>query len=200
MIISKSKIFLLAIVVLFSINQNIAQELFTEVGVGIGNVIGEEHRKGKAEIYFNVIKPFSFGEVGLDIATGGNFIPGNISGIEDGVEILSPNDAKYTAVTAFYRLSIFKNLYLEPRVGYASLYYFINADDDRKISKSNLAYGLGIGATILKNFSLSLRYQHLGTTPSYEGTKQSITIISNSEALNLVLLRVAYRFNWNSIF
>ncbi|WP_281541924.1 hypothetical protein [Maribacter aestuarii] len=195
----KSKL-LLIVTLLFSIHKSIAQDVFTEVGIGLGNVIGKEHQKGKAEIYFNIFKSYRFGEIGLDISTGGNFIPGNISGIEDNTETLSPNDAKFTSISAFYRLPIIKKIYFEPRFGYSTLFYFINADNERKINKSNITYGLGIGTTLFENLSLSLRYQHLGNTPNYEGSKESTTIISKSEPLNLVFLRVAYRFNWDSIF
>ncbi len=195
----KSKL-LFIVTLLFTIHNSIAQDLFTEVGIGLGNVIGEEHPKGKTEIYFNVFKSFKFGEIGLDISTGGNFIPGNISEIQGDIETLSPNDAKFTSISAFYRLSIFKKVYFEPRFGYSTLFYNVNTDNERIIDKSNITYGIGIGSTFFENLSLSLRYQHLGNTPNYEGTKNSTTIISKSEKLNLVLLRVAYRFNWKSIF
>jgi hypothetical protein len=191
---------LIIVTIPFSIHNSIAQDVFTEAGVGLGNIIGEEHPKGKAEIYINVLKSYNFGEIGLDISTGGNFIPGNSSGIEDNIETLSPNDAKFTSISAFYRLPLIKDIFVEPRFGYSSLFYYIHADNERKINKSNITYGLGIGTTLFENLSLSLRYQNFGNTPNYEGTKETTTIISRSESLNLVLLRVAYRFNWNSIF
>ena len=191
---------LLIVTLLLLIHTSFAQDLFSEVGVGLGNVIGEEHSKGKAEIYINLIKSYKFGEIGLDISTGGNFVPGNISGIVGNIETLSPNDAKFTSLIAFFRLPILKKLYVEPRFGYSSLFYNVNTDSERIINRSNITYGIGIGTTLFENLSLSLRYQHMGNTPNYVGIKNSTTLISNSEKVNLVLLRVAYRFNWNSIF
>ena len=193
--------FTLPIVILFcSINSVLAQNLFTEVGLGIGNVTGGEHTKGKAEIYVNVLKSYGFGELGLDISTGGNFIPGTTSAVENNIETLASNDAKFSSITAFGRLAVFEKIYIEPRFGYASLFYWVHADNEDRISESKISYGLGVGTTISDNFSISLRYQHLGNTPEYEGSKDATTIISKSEPLQLVLLRIGYRFNWDTIF
>jgi hypothetical protein len=196
----KSNLTSLVIILLCSIHYCNSQDLFTEVGLGFGNVVGEKHRKGKVEIYINILKSYKFGEIGLDLSTGGNFVPGTSSGIENYIETLSSNDAKFNSITAFYRLPIFKKIYFEPRLGYSTLFYWIHADNVRKINKSNITYGLGVGATLFDNISLSLRYQHLGNTPNYEGNKDSTTIISKSKSLKLLFLRVAYRFNWDTIF
>jgi hypothetical protein len=196
----KSNLIPITIILLCSIHYCNAQSSYTEIGLGFGNVVGEEHRNGKAEIHINFLKPFKFGEIGLEISTGGNLIPGSDRGIENNIENLSSNDAKFNSITAFYRFPIIKKIYLETRLGYSSLFYWIHADNERKISKSNISYGLGVGATLFNNLSLSLRYQNLGNTPDYEGNKDLTTIISKSKPLKLVLLRVAYRFNWDSIF
>uniref|UniRef100_A0A7S2PRS6 Outer membrane protein beta-barrel domain-containing protein n=1 Tax=Leptocylindrus danicus TaxID=163516 RepID=A0A7S2PRS6_9STRA len=177
-----------------------ALNIFSEVGFGVGNVLGEEHPKGRAELHLNVLKSYNFGELGLDFSTGGNFIPGTTTGSENNVETLSPNDAKFYSITAFYRLRISKDIFLEPRAGYSSLYHSVLVDDKRTINASNVSYGLGVGTTIANKFSVSLRYQHLGNTPEYTGTQDMTTIISNAEPMDVVLLRVSYRFNWNTIF
>lgn len=201
----KSNLTPLIIILFCSIHYSNAQDLFTEVGLGIGNVVGEEHREGKAEIYINVLKSYKFGEIGLDFSTGGNFISGNFkpggnSDIENNIETLSSKDAKFNSITVFYRLPIFKKIYFEPRLGYSTLYNWVHTDNERKINKSNISYGLGVVTTLFDNLSLSLRYQHLGNTADYEGNRDLTTIISKSEPLKLVLLRVAYRFNWDTIF
>jgi opacity protein-like surface antigen len=85
-------------------------------------------------------------------------------------------------------------------LGYSTLFYWIHADNERKINKSNITYGLGVGATLFDNISLSLGYQHLGNTSDYEGNKYFTTFISKYKPLKLALLRVAYRFNWDTIF
>ena len=77
------------IILLCLIKECNAQDLFTEVGFGVGNVVEEEHRKGKTEIYINFLKSYKFGEIGLEISTGGNFIPGRDRGTENNIETLS---------------------------------------------------------------------------------------------------------------
>jgi len=196
----KSNLLILLITLVCAIPNSKAQGLFTEIGVGIGNVVGEEHSLGKSEIYFNILKTYDFGQIGLDFSSGGNFIPGTRSIMVGDVNTLSPNDTRFGAVSAFYRLPIIKSLYLEPRLGYASLSYFVHTDDQRKINQPNFTYGLGVGTTLLNKLSLSLRYQHLGSTAAYEGQSDRTTVISNSESVQLVLLRIAYRFSWDSLF
>lgn len=196
----KTNLTTLSIIILCSFHYSNSQDLFTEVGYGIGNVVAEEHPKGKVEIYINILKSYKFGKIGLDFSTGGNFIPGASIGNENNIETLSSNDAKFNSITAFYRLPIFKKIYFEPRLGYSTLFYWINADNKRKINKSNISYGLGVGAILVDKLSLSLRYQHQGNTPDYEGNREFTRIISKSKSLNLVLLRVAYRFNMERAF
>jgi hypothetical protein len=196
----KSNLIPLTIILLCSIHFCNAQDSYTEVGFGAGSAVGEGGSKVKAEIYINILKSYKFGEIGLDFSTGGNLRPGTSNDIENNIETLSSNDAKFNAITVFYRLPIFKKIYFETRLGYSSLFYWIHADNERKISESNFSYGLGFGTTLSNNISISLRYQHLGKTPDYEGNKDLTTIISKSEPLKLVLLRVAYRFNWDTIF
>jgi len=196
----KSNLISITIILLCSIHYCNAENSYTEIGLGVGNTAGEEHRNGKGEININFLKSYKFGEIGIDISTGGNLIPGSDRSTENNIETLSSNDANFNCITAFYRLPIIKKIYLETRLGYSSLFYWIHADNERKISKSNISYGHDVGATLFNNLSVSLRYQNLGNTPNYEGNKNMTTIISKSEPLKLVLLRVAYRFNWDSIF
>lgn len=190
----------LIIMLLCTIQYCSSQDLFTEVGLGLGTVAGKEHPKGRAEIYINILKSYKFGEIGLEFATGGNFVPGTSISTKNNIETLSSNDAKFNSIAAFYRLPILKKIYFEPRLGYSKLFYWVHADNERKINKSNVSYGLGVGGTFSENSSLSLSYQNLGNTPGYEGSKNFTTIISRSKSLKLVLLRVAYRFNWATRF
>ncbi len=185
---------------LFLIHDINAQEYHSEVGLGIGNVLGEEHSLGKSELFFNVIKSFNFGQLGLDFSTGGNLIPGDRSTVDLNIETLSPNDVRFGSIMIVYRYPIKKHLFIEPRLGYSSLSYFVHTDDDTKISEHNFSIGLGLGATLLDKLSLSFRYQYLGVTPEYEGTKDRTTVISHSESVDLMIFRIAYRFNWGSIF
>lgn len=184
---------------LFFSQINHAQNTFIEIGFGVGNVIGKKHTLGKAEFHLNILKSLSLGEIGFDFSTGGNFIPGNRKTLEDNIETLSPNDSRFISLSFFYRLLIKKHFFIEPRIGYASLYSFVHTDDTTRINQGNLTTGIGIGAHI-DDFTISFRYQHLGNTPNYEGIKNTTIIKSNSEFLGLVLLRISYRINLDTIF
>ncbi len=181
----------------FSTQYGKTQHLFAEVGAGVGNVVEEEHTLGKGELYFNLLTSFKFGQIGLDFATGGNLIPGERTSQEGDIEILSPNDARFGTISLLYRLPIGKHLFIEPRSGYSVLSYFVHTDNDTKIKQQNLSYGLGVGAVLQDRLSVSLRYERLGLTPAYEGTKDRTTVISNAEPVNLLLFRMGYRFSWS---
>jgi len=170
-----------------------------EVGVGLGNIVGEEHSLGKSEVHFNVLKSYNFGQLGLDFSTGGNFIPGTRDMMEGNTEVLSAADSKFGSVSMVYRLPIKKYFFIEPRAGYASLHSFVHTDDKTKISQSNFTAGIGVGGTINK-LSLSLRYQYFGLTADYEGVKNGIILKSNAEPVAVVLLRVSYRFSLDKFF
>lgn len=177
-----------------------AQRFFTEVGMGIGNVVKEQHTLGKAEIYFNLLTPVKFGQLGLDFSTGGNFIPGTRSMIEGDTEILSPNDARFSTVSALYRLPIKELFFFESHLGYSSISYYVHTDTEDRIQQPNLTYALGIGATLSGRLTVSLRYQHFGVAPEYEGVKDMTTLKSNAEEVMIMLFRMSYRFSWDNLF
>lgn len=196
---NKPKCLLFLVLFLLKIELINAQNTFMEIGVGIGNVIGNKNARGKGELHFNIIKSYSFGELGLDFSTGGNFIPGITSIEDENIETLSSNDFKFTTLIVFYRLLITEHLFVESRLGYSSLFSFVHTDDKTKLSQPNFTAGIGIGGHI-NNFTLSLRYQYLGVTPNYEGTKNMTIVRSNSESLGLLLFRISYRFDLQNLF
>ena len=196
---NKPKYLLLLFLLLLKIELINAQDTFMEVGVGIGNVIGNKNVRGKGEVHFNIIKPYKFGELGVDFSFGGNFIPGITSIENENIETLSSNDFKFITLMVFYRLPIKKHLFIESRFGYSSLFSFVHTDDKNKISQSNFTAGIGVGLHV-NNFTLSLRYQYLGVTPDYEGTRNMTIIKSNSVSLGLLLFRISYRFNLQNLF
>ena len=175
-----------------------AQSLQFETGVAIGNVT-TKHSLGKAELHFNLLKCYNFGQLGLDFATGGNFIPGERSTLEGNTETLSPNDSKFSSINVLYRRPIKKAFFVEPRMGYASLFSFVHTDDSRKITQPNFTMGLGVGGYIGR-FTFSLRYQYYGKTASYQGARDNTVVISNPESFDLVLLRMSYRFGLDRLF
>lgn len=196
---NKSRYFLLLVLLIFKMQFIHAQDIFMEVGVGIGNIAENKHSLGKGELHFNIIKSYKFGQLGLDFSTGGNFIPGSRKTVNENVEILSSNDSKFGAITILYRLPIKKHLFVEPRFGYSTLFSFVHTDDKTKITQPNFSVGIGIGGNINK-FTLSLRYQYIGVTSDFNGTRNTTIVKSNSESLALVLFRVSYRLRLNNLF
>ncbi len=176
-----------------------AQNLQIETGFAMGNVVGEEHSLGKAELHLSFLKCYKFGQLGLDFSTGGNFIPGERSTTEGNTEILSPNDTKFGSITFLYRLPITKHIFVEPRMGYASLYAWVNTDDSRRIQQSNFSAGVGLGAYV-RRFTFSLRYQYYGRTADYMGSRDGTIIVSNSEHIDMIFLRWSYRFGLDKLF
>lgn len=193
---------LLAIAVFLRITFTFCQTpvVVTEVGAGIGNILGDEHKLGKAEIHFNVLKEYPFGKLGVDFALGGNFIPGDNTILENDVEILASNDSQFGTIALFYRLPIGKHLFLEPRLGYSSLFANVFFESERRrIREPNFTAGFGIGGTF-QNVTLSLRYQNLGKTAAFNETVNTTTIQSNSDSVSVILLRLSYGFDVSKLF
>lgn len=170
-----------------------AQKNSMEVGIGIGNVAKRDHRLGKAELHLSLFRTFEFGKLGLDFASGGNFIPGESGISEDNIDIISSKDSRFASISLLYRVPIQKHIFVEPRLGYSSLSAFIHADDRRKLRQPNFTAGLGLGLS-LGNLSISFRYQYLGETADFAGFRGSTEVISNSEPVSLLLLRMSYSF------
>ncbi len=181
------------------VQNNYAQNIDLEVGAAIGNVIDEEHTLAKGEIFFSVLKSYNFGDIGIDFSTGGNFIPGTRSIMEENIETLSPNDSKFWGIAILYRHTVKKHFFVEPRVGYASLYSYVHTDNTRRISQPNFTAGFGVGGKI-ERFTVSLRYQYYGKTANFEGLKGNTIVRSNSRSLGLILLRFSYRFGLGNLF
>lgn len=171
----------------------LAQKNSMEIGVGIGNVTNGEHRLGKAEVHFGIFRDLSFGQLGLDFSSGGNFIPGESGLSENNKDILSPKDSRFSSIALLYRIPVHGPLFVEPRLGYASLSAFVHADDQQKIRRANFSAGLGFGAS-LGGLRLSLRYQHLGNTADFSGFRGSTEVISPSAPVPILLLRMSYSF------
>ena len=170
-----------------------AQKNALEIGIGVGNVVEGDHRLGKAEVHFSVFRTLSFGELGLDFTSGGNFIPGESSLSEDNREIISSKDTRFGSISLLYRIPLHEHFFVEPRLGYTNLSAFIHADDRQKLRRANFSTGLGLGASF-GDLRLSFRYQYLGKTEHFNGFKGSVEVISVGESVSLLLLSISYNF------
>ncbi len=165
-----------------------------EIGIGIGNVAKRDHRLGKAEAHFSLLQTFEFGKLGLDFVSGANFIPGESSLLEDNIETISAKDSRFSSLSLLYRVPLQKHIFVEPRLGYASLSTFVHTDDLRKLRQPNFSAGLGLGLS-LGDLRIAIRYQYLGKTANYSGFRGATEVISLAEPVAVLLLRTSYSFN-----
>jgi hypothetical protein len=188
-----------------------AQDLNLEVGFGFGAARADGNVKDKGELAFTFLKAYDRGTFGIDIAFGGTLNPyGNDdSNYFDGDEFtIDPSENRYTSIALLYRYPIANIVYLEPRLGYSNLAFYVSTDEGRDSENtSNLTLGLGIGKT-LGRFTLAFRYQYMGRTANYQNTRQFIdddtineTVLRQSDVgFNLFIFRVTYGFDLDNLF
>ncbi len=188
---------LLSILLILSIGQSgLAQDFFLEGLVGIGNIPGGKHRAGKAEIQLTVLRNFKFGTLGIDFSTGGNLLPINSTVEDSDLTTHFPDDSRFGSIVLLYRYPIKKTLFVEPRIGYASLNTNVFTDDHDKLTQGNLSAGIGLGVAPSK-LIMSVRYQYLGKTTFYEGFSSFSNSFKRLLAgpVSLVMFRMSYRFS-----
>lgn len=189
-----------------------AQDLNLEVGFGFGSARADGNTKVKGEFAFTFLKTYERGTFGIDIAFGGTLNPlgsDKVNFVDSDIFNLDPSENRYTSITLLYRYPIASVLYVEPRLGYSNLGFYVPTDDGRdNVKKSNLTLGLGIGKT-LGRFTLAFRYQYMGRTANYEGivrtfidddTIQENTIRQNDVGFNLFIFRVSYGIGLDKLF
>ena len=110
----------------------------------------------------------------------------------DDSEIISPKDIRFGAISLTYRAPIQKHLFIEPRLGYASLRAYVHTDDRAQLKQPNLSVGMGLG-TSFDNLTLSLRYQYFGKTAEYLGFRGLTEVRSLAAPVSMILLRVGFR-------
>lgn len=176
-----------------------AQSTSIEAGVGIGNITGTEHTLGKGEVHLSLFQQFRFGALGLDFSTGGNFIPGERSTKLPELSIINPNDTKFNALHLLYRLPLFKGSFLEPRIGYSSLYTFTHSMEKNKVSQGNWSAGLGIG-TFVDRVNFNLRYQYYGQTADFMGTNERGEIQMEARNISMIILGINIRWDIDNFF
>lgn len=169
-----------------------AQEYFIEGGFGIGNVAGGNHRLGKSELHISFHKRFKYGILGIDFASGGNFIPLESGSVVDDPDIISPKDSRFGTILFTYRVPIQRQFFIEPRLGYASLRAYVHTDDRRQLKQPNFSSGIGLG-TSFENLTMTLRYQYFGKTAEYAGIRGQTEVISLGEPVSMILFRVGFR-------
>ena len=189
-----------------------AQDLNLELGFGFGAATADANTKDKGELALTFLKAYERGTFGIDIAFGGTLNPYGNDGEDyfDGNEFtIDPSENRYTFITLLYRYPIANIVYVEPRLGYSNLGFYVSTNNGRDSENiSNLTLGLGIGKT-LGRFTLAFRYQYMGRTANYEGTVRTFidddtteenTIRQNDVGFNLFIFRVAYGFNLGKLF
>ncbi|MCE7991196.1 MAG: hypothetical protein HEP71_04415 [Roseivirga sp.] len=184
----------------FTVN---AQNVHLEGGVAMGGVPNAGNGRGKAMLYAAGYKTlsdrFTFG---LELSTGGDFIPGDNATFEGTTEILDPNDTNWSSVMAkgrYYFTSGSSPLYAGTGVGINSYWEYVHTLESKTASKINLAFAPEIGIDIRKRLNVSLRYLVGGSTDSFEGIKPQNTsgdrVSLESQRVSIILFSMGLRLN-----
>lgn len=189
-----------------------AQDLNLEVGFGFGAATADGNTKDKGELAFTFLKAYERGTFGIDIAFGGTLNPygfDDVNFVDSDIFNLDPSENKYISIALLYRYPIASVFYVEPRLGYSNLGFYVSTDEGRDSENtSNITLGLGIGKTV-GPITLAFRYQYMGRTANYEGTVRTFidddtteenTIRQNDVGFNLFIFRVSYGFGLDKLF
>ena len=178
------------------------QKLNLDLGLGFGSSFGPSKNNIKREFFFSLLKTYDVGDFGIDLTVGGNLNPyRNPKNTKDSLVFnLNPSDNSYTSISFLYRYNTTNLFYLEPRIGYSSLGRYVETNNNQiRVSKSNMTFGLGIGKVVNK-ITFDLRYQYLGKTANYEGIVDNTLIKQDEANYSLIILRVSYSLGLDNLF
>ncbi len=194
---------LLVCLLLISLCSVNAQNVYLEGGVALGSVPNaDDNSRGKAMLYVAGYRTFSdHFALGLELSTGGDFIPGDNSTFEGNTEILNPDDTNWSSAMVkgrYYFTTGPSPLYAGAGLGINSYWNYVHTVESKTVSKINLAVAPEIGIDIRKRLNVSMRYLIGGSTDSFEGirTQNANDRISiQSQNVSIFLFSMALRLN-----
>lgn len=180
-----------------------AQNVHLEGGVALGSIPNaDDNSRGKAMLYVAGYRAFSdHFTLGLELSTGGDFIPGGNSTFEGNTEILNPDDTNWSSAMfkgRYYFTTGASPLYAGAGLGVNSYWNYVHTVESKTVSKINLAVAPEIGIDIRKRLNVSMRYLIGGSTDSFEGirTQNANDRISiRSQSVSIFLFSMALRLN-----
>lgn len=195
----KNLLFLFA--ALISINGLNAQKFHLEGGVAMGSIPDADNSRGKAMLYVSAYRILSeHFTLGLELSTGGDFIPGDNSSFEGTTEILNPDDTNWSSAMLkgrYYFTTGPSPIYTGLGLGINSYWSYVHTVETKIASRINLAVAPEIGIDIRKRLNVSLRYLAGGKTDSFEGVRIQRTsgdrVSLQSERVGIILFSMGYR-------
>lgn len=187
---------------LFVVSQGLlAQNFYLDLGIGNGSAAIGEDRQGKLMLQVSVMKRVSDQlHLGLELSTGGNFIPADNTFTQGTTEILDPHRTQWSSALArakYYPISTL-SLYAGLGVGINSYWSNVNTLETDRISQINLALSPELGFDFSRNFNVGLRYLIGGSTSDFEGNRSpeygGNLVRSFSQSVNLIL--ITFNFRW----
>ncbi|GAB5530430.1 MAG: hypothetical protein Roseis3KO_22070 [Roseivirga sp.] len=180
-----------------------AQHVHLEGGLAMGGIPNADNSRGKAMLYAAGYRIFSdHFTLGIELSTGGAFIPGGNSTFEGTTEILEPNDTKWSSAMIKGRYYFTKGpspVYAGAGLGVNSYWAYVDTVESKTATSINLAIAPEIGIDIRKRLNVSLRYLIGGSTADFDGTRiqgtsgDRITLASSS--VSILLLSMGLRLN-----
>ncbi len=180
-----------------------AQHVHLEGGVAVGGIPNADNSQGKAMLYVAGYRIFSnHFTLGLEMSTGGAFIPGDNGMFEGTTEILDPNDTKWSSAMIkgrYYFTTGPSPIYAGTGLGVNSYWNYVHTVESKTAINVNLAIAPEIGIDIRKRLNVSLRYLMGGSTANFEGIRtQSTTgdrISLQSQRVSILLFSMGLRLN-----
>ncbi|GEM_PF-2993540 len=194
-------------------NKTLAQGYAADISLGMGNVTGVDHGRGKIQLGIMCLRSMMHDRVhaGIEITIGGNFIPGDEAADDvTGVETIGAANANWTGVQFrgryFLTDGIFKSQlgtfrpYLGMSVGGNNYWFNVNTIEADMVNRWNLAVTPEVGVDINK-FKVALRYLIGGETPAFSGTRPPSfggnEVVLVSDQINVIMVTIGYTFNFN---
>lgn len=180
-----------------------AQHVHLEGGVAVGGIPNADNSQGKAMLYVAGYRIFSgHFTLGLEMSTGGDFIPGGNSTFEGTTEILDPYNTKWSSAMIKGRYYITMGpspIYAGAGLGVNSYWEYVHTVESKTATNVNLAIAPEIGIDIRKRLNVSLRYLVGGSTDAFEGTRTQSTsgdrITLQSKSVSILLVSMGLRLN-----
>lgn len=179
------------------------QHVHLEGGVAMGGIPNADNSRGKAMLYAAGYRIFSdHFTLGVELSTGGAFIPGDNSEFEGTTEVLDPNNTNWSSAMMkgrYYFTTGPSPIYAGAGLGINSYWNYVHTVESKTATRLNLAVAPEIGIDIRKRVNVSLRYLIGGSTESFEGTRTRNTsgdrISLQSQRVSIILFSMGLRLN-----
>lgn len=192
---------LISLSLLFATQALVAQNYYVELGLGVGSASVGNDRQGKIMLQAAAMKQLSHQfHLGIELTTGGNFIPSEDNTFEGTTEIYNPDGTNWSSAMLKAKFFPVENLpiYAGLGVGINSYWSNVNTVEAQRTSQINMAMSPEIGFRFLDRVNLGVRYHIGGNTDEFEGNRApeygGHLVRLNGESVNILLVTMSWRF------